>query len=241
MGLIDLITAIADAIRSKTGKSDKLTLAEMPSEIESIQTGGDNTDIEDAIVTGELTEYINNRVTTLKEYCFRANTKLTKFSSTSVIKLQGGSVFQGCSNLRECTIPNLVSLDGSYLFSSTPLQELRFPKVKSALGSNCFSGCTSLALLEVGEITSFSSNGFTNCTSLVAFILRNNTISPLKSTSILANTPIENGTGYIYVPRAMLSDEDATKDYRRATNWITYAEQFRAIEDYPEICGGVAE
>ena len=30
----------------------------------------------------------------------------------------------------------------------------------------------------------------------------------------------------------------ATKDYRRATNWSNYASQFRAIEDYPEICGG---
>jgi hypothetical protein len=38
--------------------------------------------------------------------------------------------------------------------------------------------------------------------------------------------------GYFYVPRALLSDDDATKDYRRATNWATYASQFRALEDY---------
>jgi hypothetical protein len=38
------------------------------------------------------------------------------------------------------------------------------------------------------------------------------------------------------VPKALLSDDDATKDYRRATNWSTFANQFRAIEDYPEIC-----
>jgi hypothetical protein len=44
--------------------------------------------------------------------------------------------------------------------------------------------------------------------------------------------------GYIYVPKALLSDEDETMDYRRATNWSTFASQFRAIEDYPEICGG---
>jgi hypothetical protein len=30
------IVAIADAVRSKTGKADELTLAEMPSEIQSI-------------------------------------------------------------------------------------------------------------------------------------------------------------------------------------------------------------
>ena len=38
--------------------------------------------------------------------------------------------------------------------------------------------------------------------------------------------------GYIYVPRALLSDTDETKDYRRATNWSTFATQFRALEDY---------
>lgn len=33
---------IADAIRSKTGKTDKLTIAQMPTEIDSISAGGDN-------------------------------------------------------------------------------------------------------------------------------------------------------------------------------------------------------
>jgi hypothetical protein len=38
--------------------------------------------------------------------------------------------------------------------------------------------------------------------------------------------------GYFYVPRALLSDDDAKKDYRRATNWSNFATQFRALEDY---------
>lgn len=40
MALTDKLTAIANAIRSKTGKSDALTLEQMPGEIEGIQTGG---------------------------------------------------------------------------------------------------------------------------------------------------------------------------------------------------------
>lgn len=39
MALTDKLTAIANAIRKKTGKSEKLTLDQMPTEIESIQTG----------------------------------------------------------------------------------------------------------------------------------------------------------------------------------------------------------
>ena len=49
---------------------------------------------------------------------------------------------------------------------------------------------------------------------------------------MLYSSLIHLGTGYIYVPKALLSDDDATKDYRRATNWSTYADQFRALEDY---------
>ena len=38
MALIDKLNAIGDAIRAKTGKSDKLTLDQMPSEIAGILT-----------------------------------------------------------------------------------------------------------------------------------------------------------------------------------------------------------
>ena len=52
--------------------------------------------------------------------------------------------------------------------------------------------------------------------------------------------PINNGgddglQGYIYVPKALL------EDYKVATNWSVYADKFRAIEDYPDICGEVAQ
>ena len=42
MALIDKLTAIAEAIRSKTNTSEKLTLDEMPSVIEGIQSGGED-------------------------------------------------------------------------------------------------------------------------------------------------------------------------------------------------------
>ena len=44
--------------------------------------------------------------------------------------------------------------------------------------------------------------------------------------NVFKNTPIASGTGYIYVPRALVDS------YKVATNWATYAAQFRALEDY---------
>lgn len=40
MALIDKLTAIADAIRSKTSSTEKITLEEMAAKIEGMQTGG---------------------------------------------------------------------------------------------------------------------------------------------------------------------------------------------------------
>lgn len=40
MALIDKLTAIANAIRNKTGKTDPMTLDQMPAEIEGIEAGG---------------------------------------------------------------------------------------------------------------------------------------------------------------------------------------------------------
>ena len=43
MSILDALRSVADAIRSKTGKTDKMMLAEMPGEIENISgSGGDS-------------------------------------------------------------------------------------------------------------------------------------------------------------------------------------------------------
>ena len=58
-------------------------------------------------------------------------------------------------------------------------------------------------------------------------IIRSDTVCTLNSTNAFTGTP------YIYVPSALVNS------YKTATNWSSYAAQIRAIEDYPEICGGV--
>ena len=50
MALISKLTAIAEAIRSKTNTTEKMTLDEMPSAIEGIQSGGDSENLLDYTV-----------------------------------------------------------------------------------------------------------------------------------------------------------------------------------------------
>ena len=100
------------------------------------------------------------------------------------------------------------------------------------VGPYAFYKCTNLVSLEFANVTNIDGNAFNGCSKLETLILRSSTVCTLAATSAFTSTKIASGTGYIYVPSSLLAD------YQSATNWSTYASGFRAIEDYPEICGG---
>ena len=100
----------------------------------------------------------------------------------------------------------------------------------TSIGSSAFSGCYKLTTADFQAITSIGSNAFIGCSALTALILRSEAMVTVSSS--FGNTPIASGTGYIYVPSALVNS------YKVASNWSAYAEQIRAIEDYPDICGG---
>ena len=80
-------------------------------------------------------------------------------------------------------------------------------------------------------VTSIAATAFDTCSALTTVILRKNQVCTLANVSAFNSTPIKSGTGYVYVPSALVDS------YKTATNWSTYAAQIRAIEDYPDICG----
>ena len=107
-----------------------------------------------------------------------------------------------------------------------------------SIGDNAFYACRSLTTAIFPNVTTIGVSAFESCLGLTALILRSNTICVLNNSNAFDSSGVSGGKCYIYVPRALLSDDDETKDYRRATNWARYAKQFRAIEDYPDMCGG---
>ena len=93
------------------------------------------------------------------------------------------------------------------------------------------AGCFQYSVIErfdyyCPNITYIGPNAFSNCTNFTVLTLRGTSLASLANVSAFNTTPIKNGTGYIYVPSALV------ETYKTATNWSTYANQFRALEEY---------
>lgn len=125
-----------------------------------------------------------------------------------------------------------VTTIGNYAFYRTNITSLDCPNVTSMKEGACYY-CKNLEITNFPKLKNMGVSAFLNCAKLVTVILRKvDGICTLGSTDIFKNTPIESGTGYVYVPASLVDS------YKAATNWTVYADQIRAIEDYPDICGG---
>lgn len=168
--------------------------------------GGGTTDIEDGILKRTHASYSNHRITSIGRYACA-----------------------GWSALKTIDFPNLVTI-GNYAFNASGITQAVFPKVTS-VGTSSLYNCTSLAFVDLPVVEEINSQAFAYSNKLVTVIIRAGNVATLGNANVFNNTPIKSGTGYIYVPRALVDS------YKSAANWSTYAAQFRAIEDYPEICG----
>lgn len=141
----------------------------------------------------------------------------------------GNKDFYGCTALETLEAAVANELYTSALQGCTSLRELDLPNVFQ-IYSNACGGCTALETVDLHRTASGSimANAFNGCSALTALIIRSTTMYRLTNVNGLANTAIAAGTGYIYVPASLVDT------YKSATNWTTYASQFRALEDYTD-------
>lgn len=197
---------IANAIRSKTGKEDLILPKDMPGEIEGIENGM-NDALLNSVINKTITDIVIN--TNIGSYTFFDCGKINPIFGDNCDKI-GAYAFQNCGGLAEIDTNKV-----------------------TVISSNAFMGLNKLAKAILPNVVELNNGVFANCKNITEIIIRSSTICNLKSTGAFLNTPIAQGTGYVYVPKALL------EEYKIATNWTLYAAQFRAIEDYPEIAGGI--
>lgn len=198
--------------------------------------GGGDTEIEDAFVTRTLTEYRNDRVKSVGNNAFQNVTTLTSISLPMVNTL-GINCFSGCNALVNVDLPNATTLHGYAFSACSALKSVSFPLVEN-LGTYVFYNCTSLEVIDFSTKVSLPGQVFGGCSALKALILRSTQLCPMSASNAITTSAIGKGTGYVYVPRTLADGSDGVEAYKATTNWSTYADQIRAIEDYPEITGG---
>ena len=155
---------------------------------------------------------------------------LTEINDSSIEKVDSNALSR--RSFLTVNLPSATYIDASAFYYCDRLTSVNLPSA-TYLGTSALSYCDKLTIIDLPSITEMSQSVFLYCSRLKSVVIRQTErICKLTSANAFTSTPISSATGYIYVPRALLSDNDSTKDYRRATNWSTYASQFRAIEDY---------
>lgn len=175
-------------------------------------------------------------VNTIGQYAF-ADVAISSICLPSLTTLNGGYQFQKCKNLLTADMPVVNSVAENTFRSCDKLREVKAPRA-TGVGSYAFVSCSRLELVDFTSLTGVSSNAFISCASLVKVILRNNVMANLVNVNAFSNCYHFHGTvdatynpdglkdGYIYVPRALVDS------YKAATNWSTFATQFRDLESY---------
>jgi hypothetical protein len=246
--LTDKINALTAYANEVTGESDATLSEAVHTLADGYGQGGGDT-IWTAIVDGTITE-INDKdgvCKSVKSYTFYACKSLTSVILSSATSV-GNYAFYSCSNLSSVDLPSATSVGADAFYACSKLSSVDLPSVTSignaafsdcknlsfinlpsatTLNSSAFANCSALAVVDLPRVASISTYALNGCKALKTLILRkSDAICTLSGTSALVSTPINSGTGYIYVPASLIDK------YKVASNWKTFAAQFRALEDY---------
>ena len=193
MALTEKLKAIADAIRGKTGKTDGLTLDQMPTEIEGIQSGGGGGTGAEVYYSDMGQMYTPHMVIPNIANMRYVRDHFSNADKLVTFKQQYGSC----------------SLDSDYgIFSMcTALEEVWVSR--ATFGQYCFRGCGSLRKVTLGRIglavTTFRSSFDTFCTKIeeITCYVDANTISEIP-------TSVTSGILPQYSPNATIIYRNST-------------------------------
>lgn len=119
---------------------------------------------EDAIISGTISSYTNDRVTAIGSYAFNYCSRLTTVSFPQATTI-GSSAFAQCSHLTTVSFPAATTI-GPYAFvGCRSLTTVSFPQV-TTIGHYAFASCRSITTANFPAATAIGSNAFQNCASL---------------------------------------------------------------------------
>ena len=204
----ELFTAICDKIRDKTNSNELINHQDIPDKI-------------DNLVDSDIINEYNSA-----KNLIMSNSSIPNIFTDDTIKILQLS-FPFNSILQKINLPECTSIGSGYAFyNCTSLTIVDLPKCTS-IGTKAFKQCINLTTVNLPECTSIVDSAFYGCTNLTTIILSSNQVVTLNNINAFTNSPIANGTGYIYVP------DNLVDSYKSDTNWSTYANQIKPLSELP--------
>lgn len=179
-----------------------------------------------------------------RDYIFSGCTSLEYVDASDCGRIGNavyGYTFSDCKALRAIKADKAQMIGARSFWNCTSLTDVRFPCL-SYIDNYAFMNCYKLCRVDVAENSpyrlSIGNNAFNYAYSLKEVIIRDircatlgginafNGCSHFHGTVNEAYNPDGLKDGYIYVPAELIDT------YKSETNWSTFADQFRALEDY---------
>lgn len=164
------LMSIADSIREKTGKTEKIDPLYMPDEISTISGGGSiNTGFIDGTLTVITAEDLAG-VTRIRDYAFYYCDSLTDITIPDSVTTIGSNAFYSCDSLTDITIPDSVTSIGDGAFCDCySLAEVTIGNSVTTIGASAFGYCDNLTNIVIPDsVTTISSYTFYNCPNLTS-------------------------------------------------------------------------
>lgn len=147
-----------------------------------------------------------------------------------------GYMFYNSTKLKSINMSNFDTRNVIYMNSmfyqckALPSVDISHFNPKSLTNVNAmFQNCTALTEVDISSICTTKINNsalmFSGCTKLTKVIIDSPNVFPMTNVSFFTNTPIANGTGYVYVP------DNLKETYQKRTNWTTYASQIKGMSE----------
>ena len=156
-----------------------------------------------------------------------------------LVETLGAGAFYDCDNLTDINLPLAKDLSKGEIFNSCErLLKVVLPSA-AYIGTRTFNQNHKLKTIDLPKLEQLMFQAISNCSTLIAIIIRSSNVATAQRSDFIGNTcyhfqgivnetynPNGDKDGYFYVPK------DLIEDYKVATNWTIYADQFRALEDY---------
>ncbi len=169
-----------------------------------------------------------SRITIIEHHAFQNCTNLVLVELPSKITIIENYAFYGCNNFKLTELPSGLTKLGMAAFQNCiNLALTELPSGVTIIENYIFQTCTNLTQLKcLGKIERINTYAFSGCKKLSNLSMPNITAVPtLSNSNAFQNTPISQGTGYIYVP------DNLVASFKTATNWSTYANQIKGVSE----------